>query len=1393
MKRKVRMYKPGGSSFEPHMMYNPNEDFKGYEARVPEDHERMAEMGFVHEDEMQQMLEQQRKQFGGKVRRALKKEFRAGGSNAMQGTDINDFSKNRTGVFKNFMSNSAQAQIAEEEAMNFYDQQMQAQQMAMQPQFNFGGFNMNRQAFYSPDDYLTKNRNVVNKINMFGTQANKTKQGVTDAFSRIGNMAYDVINNYDPFGVTTDIKTKIEKPYRKEYRQAKRDYKKDIRDWRNDLDAGAAAGAPMPEFNFTPGGMDLTAQYGMQVPYIEDADYEELPTYNLAGRTTDPPPWMQAYSWPGMHTWNPDGNGYIGKVPYRNPTNFGNYNTQFADNYMYLPSGRNVQNWVSDVYQPIGGSQDQSNVVFDPNDIERRQQNVDPNKKNYWDYTGDDANKQREDDAAQYWFEGFDSTPDSYMYDDDETGIKSRDDYEAYFSGGRDANGNVDYSKFDRAAADAYEKRKSKEYYDLSHEEKLKYDPEAVRRLPNGDPVRDEKGYVVKGKAGLDYNDKGEYKKGSGKSKSNTKTNTTNNNKNTADGTAGGDAGGNAADAAEKQIKGGDDKTLVQDEDAPADGGGSGNVKYDEEFDVKETEGNTTTNTNTTTTTDNQGNVFVPRQSWQLGAGRYRDGMYRGFGQAPPMIAYNPQNTYLDYYKHRGKGLLRPDKTVMKFSHYAPGAMPQPTPADPNVNTQQQGDGQTVNQNQVNNQTTGRPSVDDIIARETQGMSKGDARKTARNIKRANRQGMLEDFMTDEERGITPESGVNVDPSELDASGGAGTENAPNPEEVKKAQQAKTELLEGYEAFKEKNPNATEEEKRAYFEQSQQALTQKLKAEGFRPSENFEGQLYDFLREGDPNEIFSGDAQMMRYDEETGDAYFNYPGTNYIYKADDLTDEEGNVIGGKYSAVNDPAILSKYNQMKHLRGNEDSYYKWDDAADVMVPRGEGIPAQYDAEGNQIMEWTDKEFYEADPNQVGYTVQGLPEYDKIKYENYPKTEAGQDQYRADVQALQEKYPYLTDEEEQNYNLRDQNFVAQPYMSKEEKEQQELEKRKQSNPRQFISPSQGMADLTNPDKTDIGAFTKETRKGDRKFDYRDMRKEGFSRKDVRNMKRTVKDYDANVEMTGNPEFAMNEIERAYDAANANRYEDEKERLAKLQRKGYGGQYYYGGTPMYPGGGSYMPPMRAMYPMYVHGGEGGHPEDAVVGMGDGMIPVEGLDMSQSVFAPIMEGMNQNMPEMPYDQPIQYETSENMGGEGTPLNMPTIEGPTPEQKKWAETTMKRKSDKFGLRNRNWTKFLPAAGQVAAAIGNAINEPDNMAKVRRSTDAMSIYSPDRTWRAGADAGMNAFNPVGVTPARSAPVQYTGGAYGQYGGQFKEGGTYMLSDADIERMKAMGATIEYLD
>jgi len=42
-----------GGEFKPHMMYDP-ESGRGYEAKVPADHERMAKMGYLHKDEMKQ-------------------------------------------------------------------------------------------------------------------------------------------------------------------------------------------------------------------------------------------------------------------------------------------------------------------------------------------------------------------------------------------------------------------------------------------------------------------------------------------------------------------------------------------------------------------------------------------------------------------------------------------------------------------------------------------------------------------------------------------------------------------------------------------------------------------------------------------------------------------------------------------------------------------------------------------------------------------------------------------------------------------------------------------------------------------------------------------------------------------------------------------------------------------------------------------------------------------------------------------------------------------------------------------------------------------------------------------------------------------------------------------
>lgn len=43
-----------GGEFQPHMMYDPKTG-EGYEANKPEDHKRMAKLGYLHEDEMQEM------------------------------------------------------------------------------------------------------------------------------------------------------------------------------------------------------------------------------------------------------------------------------------------------------------------------------------------------------------------------------------------------------------------------------------------------------------------------------------------------------------------------------------------------------------------------------------------------------------------------------------------------------------------------------------------------------------------------------------------------------------------------------------------------------------------------------------------------------------------------------------------------------------------------------------------------------------------------------------------------------------------------------------------------------------------------------------------------------------------------------------------------------------------------------------------------------------------------------------------------------------------------------------------------------------------------------------------------------------------------------------------
>ena len=114
----------------------------------------------------------------------------------------------------------------------------------------------------------------------------------------------------------------------------------------------------------------------------------------------------------------------------------------------------------------------------------------------------------------------------------------------------------------------------------------------------------------------------------------------------------------------------------------------------------------------------------------------------------------------------------------------------------------------------------------------------------------------------------------------------------------------------------------------------------------------------------------------------------------------------------------------------------------------------------------------------------------------------------------------------------------------------------------------------------------------------------------------------------------------------------------------------------------------------------------------------------------------------------------------------------------------------------RRYATTIGAKYDTAAIIGNLINEPNYRNAVANRTQAQNVFTP-----MAGNRGINTFNPIGVqAPNRQTPVQFAGMA--RYGGskykcggakKFKEGGTYNLSQAEINQILAMGGEIEYVD
>ncbi len=115
------------------------------------------------------------------------------------------------------------------------------------------------------------------------------------------------------------------------------------------------------------------------------------------------------------------------------------------------------------------------------------------------------------------------------------------------------------------------------------------------------------------------------------------------------------------------------------------------------------------------------------------------------------------------------------------------------------------------------------------------------------------------------------------------------------------------------------------------------------------------------------------------------------------------------------------------------------------------------------------------------------------------------------------------------------------------------------------------------------------------------------------------------------------------------------------------------------------------------------------------------------------------------------------------------------------AETTVRQ-----GYDAGQFQPIISGGMDMAASVGTAMTEGDTEQDMMNLTSAENVFTPNTN----PSKGTTTFNPVGVD---SAPDQYTPVQFGAYGGQFKKGGSYTMSDNEIKQFLAAGGQIEYLD
>lgn len=106
-KKKYRVYKKGGESFKPHMMYNPKTG-EGFMAQEYQDHLRMDNMGYGHEPIMR-MGGMPCYECGGGV------HYEYGGSTAPQNTSTDTIGQQRKDLMKNYMAGNVYMSMLDDE------------------------------------------------------------------------------------------------------------------------------------------------------------------------------------------------------------------------------------------------------------------------------------------------------------------------------------------------------------------------------------------------------------------------------------------------------------------------------------------------------------------------------------------------------------------------------------------------------------------------------------------------------------------------------------------------------------------------------------------------------------------------------------------------------------------------------------------------------------------------------------------------------------------------------------------------------------------------------------------------------------------------------------------------------------------------------------------------------------------------------------------------------------------------------------------------------------------------------------------------------------------------------------------------------------------------------